>query len=302
MNKKLGSYFNGNYSISIYEDGTRIKQTMDDNATEFIADFPDSMDVKITNRCDRNCPMCHEDSHEWGEQGNLLDVKFIDTIRPYTEMAIGGGNPLSHPQLIPFLQILKEKNIIANITVNELHFMQKVNLDLLKYLTVNRLIYGLGVSYNFYNDQFIDTIKQFPNAVVHIINGITQMAAIRLLYNKNLKLLILGYKEFRKGEKYYLDCSYSIDEKKDELYKEFPDLIKHFKVVSFDNLALEQLNVRRLLTRKEWAEFYQGDDGQHTMYIDLVNKKFAINSTTKKTFDLLDNIDDMFSIVKQNII
>ena len=41
-----------------------------------------------------------------------------------------------------------------------------------------------------------------------------------------------------------------------------------------------------------------GDDGQYTMYIDMVNRKFAKNSIAETRYDLLDNIDDMFTVVK----
>ena len=58
--KLIGEYINGNYKISIYEDGTRIKETIDPNDDKFIAEFPDSCDMKITNQCDMGCPMCHE--------------------------------------------------------------------------------------------------------------------------------------------------------------------------------------------------------------------------------------------------
>ena len=41
-----------------------------------------------------------------------------------------------------------------------------------------------------------------------------------------------------------------------------------------------------------------GDDGTHTFYIDLVNKKFARTSISDKQYDLLDNVDDMFKIIQ----
>ena len=79
------------------------------------------------------------------------------------------------------------------------------------------------------------------------------------------------------------------------------DVINRFKVVSFDNLALEQLNVRRLLNDEEWNEFYMGDDGNYTFYIDLVENKFSKNSIAPKEsrFDLLDNVDDMFRVIRE---
>ena len=74
----------------------------------------------------------------------------------------------------------------------------------------------------------------------------------------------------------------------------------NLKVVSFDNKAIEQLNVQDLLTDDEWKEFYQGDDGTMTMYVDGVNQQFAKTSTSEKRYDLLDNIEDMFKIIKEN--
>ena len=54
------------------------------------------------------------------------------------------GNDLTHPQLREFLEYLKSKKVIANITVNQRHFLKK--FDFIKELVENKLIYGVGVS------------------------------------------------------------------------------------------------------------------------------------------------------------
>ena len=60
MNGNWVSYQNGNYTVSIdLETGTKIREN---DLDFFDAAFPESMDIKITNRCNMNCPMCHEDS------------------------------------------------------------------------------------------------------------------------------------------------------------------------------------------------------------------------------------------------
>ena len=56
------------------------------------------------------------------------------------------------------------------------------------------------------------------------------------------------------------------------------NIIEHFEVVSFDNLAIKQLDVQSLMTNEEWEEFYMGDDGGFTFYIDMVNGTFGKNS------------------------
>ena len=76
------------------------------------------------------------------------------------------------------------------------------------------------------------------------------------------------------------------------------NIIKGFKVVSFDNLAIDQLKLRRIFSNKDWNEFYMGDDGQFTMYIDLVEEKYALSSTSIERFEIMDDIVDMFNVVK----
>ena len=74
-----------------------------------------------------------------------------------------------------------------------------------------------------------------------------------------------------------------------------------FNVVSFDNLAIEQLDVKRLLSDEEWNEFYMGDDSVFTFYLDLVDSKFAGNSLAPEDerYDILDNIDKMFERIRK---
>lgn len=288
--KILGEYINGNYTIKIYEDGTKIRETNDD---VFISSFPECIDLKITNKCDMGCLYCHEDSNMSGEHGDALNTEFINTLKPYTELALGGGNVLFHPNLVEFLEMLKSKHIIANITVNQSHFINQQ--DLVKYLIDNDLIKGLGVSLISPTDEFVELIKQYPNAVIHVINGIVSLEELKKLYNNKLKILILGYKEFRRGESYY---SQEVEDNKKTIYNNVCDIAKGFKVVSFDNLAIRQLELKRIFSDREWNEFYMGDDGQFTMYIDLVKRHFANNSTSITRYDLLDDIEDMFKVIK----
>ena len=291
---KIVQYKNGNYTvIRDLDSGTLVKM----NDLDFLeADFPDSFDLKITNSCDMGCKFCHENSLPNGKHGDIMNAKFINTLHPYTEIAIGGGNPLEHPDLIAFLKKLKQLKMIPNMTINQVHFMK--NKDLIKYLIDNELIYGLGVSLVNANESFINEVSKYPNAVIHVINGVHSVDELKKLYDKGLKLLILGYKEFRRGKDFY---SKKVIESESELYTNLEDLIKHFKVVSFDNLALKQLNPKRLLSEDEYNRYYMGADGQSTMFIDLVKEEFSTSSTTPedKRHKLLDNIIDMFNIIKE---
>lgn len=290
----LGRYKNGNFVTTILSDGTKIRETKDD---EFIPAFAENMDIKICNYCDMGCKFCHEGSTINGKFGNILNEKFIDTLHPYQEVAIGGGDATSHPDLIPFLKKLKEQKVIANMTVNQIHFEKKH--ELIKKLVDEKLIYGLGVSLVNPTKHFIELIKRYPNAVIHVINGVLKPSDIKALENNNLKMLILGYKHLRRGNEYFEEEQNDIETKQQWLYENLKDIIQKFKVVSFDNLAIEQLDIKRLLTQEEWDEFYMGDDGKVTYYVDMVERKFAQSSTAPfdKRYDLLDSVDDMFHVI-----
>lgn len=71
-------------------------------------------------------------------------------------------------------------------------------------------------------------------------------------------------------------------------------MLSHFNVVSFDNLAINQLDVKRLMSEEEWNEFYMGDDGNYTFYLDLVEGTFGRNSLATDKYPIMDNIDNMF--------
>ena len=291
----LGIYKNGNFTTKLFSDGTKVRETEDD---KFIPDFAENMDIKISNYCDMGCNFCHEGSTKNGKHGDILNQKFIETLHPYQEVALGGGDATSHPDLVSFLHKLKDRKVIVNMTVNQRHFEQKQ--ELIKKLVDEKLIYGLGVSLVNPTDEFISLIQQYPNAVIHVINGILKPSDVEILSDKNLKMLILGYKQLRRGGDWYSEDHENITVKQMWLKKNLENIIEHFKVVSFDNLAIEQLEVQRLMSLEEWDEFYMGDDSEFTYFIDMVEKEFSKNSTAplNERYDLLESVDDMFEKIR----
>ena len=301
MSKNWVEYENGNYTVHInLENGTKVRQTDED---EFKPKRAESCDVKITNQCDMGCSFCHERSVSDGMHSSLEDLmNFADKVPAYMELAIGGGNPLSHPHLIPFLKRLKERKAIPSMTVHQKHFQE--NILLLEHLCKEKLIYGLGISLANPHDEFIEAVKKFPNAVIHVINGCTWPSHIERLKDKGLKILVLGYKMFGRGV-------HSYEKNKDVYLKRFLEwdtmmskMIKEgwFNTISFDNLALTQLNVKQYMSEEEWSEFFMGDDGQFTFFIDLVERTFCTSSTTAKNdryvmgYDL--SLEEMFEIIR----
>lgn len=270
--KRLGTYVNGNTIVVMYTDGTKIRyvRTGEKPAPE----YPESIDIKTTNMCDLGCSFCGECSTPDGKHADLNNP-LLDSIKAYTELAIGGGNPLTHPQLEGFLWYMHSRDVICNLTVNAVHFMD--NIARLKKMCDRNLIHGLGISVpTAIPDGLIPALKDFPNAVIHTIAGVTPLSVYDHLADHDLNLLILGFKTKGKGMEYSRE--HNCPDRMFCLSYSLEDMRPHFKGIAFDNLAVEQLHLRDIFP-DEFDELYMGDDGEFTMYIDLVAGKYGKSST-----------------------
>jgi hypothetical protein len=267
----ISTYNNGNTSVTIYADGTKVREY--EEHPHIL--HPESIDIKITNYCDLGCSYCHESSTKAGIHGDLsVLLNVIRELPSGVELAIGGGNPLSHPDLLFFLIELKSRGIIANLTVNQGHL--KMYDTLLKCLIAEDLVKGIGISITSNNFTYIEQLNKLTNNIVfHLIAGVNDISLMdRLITYDNAKVLILGYKMFGFGISYK---NASVDQSIIKWKKYLPKYV-HKCVLSFDNLAIKQLNVKRLFTHDGWDKFYMGDDFCFTMYIDAVKQEYAPTS------------------------
>lgn len=298
MPKVIGKYKNGNYGVVLLSDGTKVRASKDD---EFIPAFSENCDVKITDKCGMNCPFCYEGCSREGKHAELLNWKWLESLHPYTELALN-GNDLDHPQLEEFLTKLREKDVIPNITVHCMQFL--VNLHKIRTLQEKGLIFGIGISISGVGEinqrTAILASKNLKNCVFHTIAGVTTQQEYEMLAENECKVLVLGYKELGRGVNYEIRNRDEMLQKRMWLYDNLKDLSEKCSVLSFDNLALEQLDVRRLLTDEEWEKFYMGDDGSFTFYIDLVRGVFSKDSVTHTRFEIGDKtIDEMFQFIRE---
>ncbi len=301
----IGQYKNGNYSVVLLDDGTKIKIQLDDNA-DFIPSRPESIDLKITDKCSMGCSFCYENCTQNGKHGDILTNSWIDSIPPFMEVAIN-GNDMDHPVLKPFLLKLKEKKVITNITVHQKQFIN--NFWQIKEYCDEGLLHGIGISVSEkIHPHLLPLVDCFPykeNIVFHLICDIVTPVIIESLKNRDYKILILGYKEVGRGKNYMIQSMdlFTRNYNHNWLIEYLHDIRNDFKVVSFDNLALEQLHVKENISQDEWDERYMGDDGETSFYIDAVNGIFAKNSTVSKDINYPINgqsIGEMFNVIREN--
>jgi hypothetical protein len=222
------------------------------------------------------------------------------SLKPGTELAINGNN-LDHPHLERTLKELRNRGIITNITINQRHLAQ--NLCKLVDWQERELIYGVGISLSDATDSLLEVaLNDLDNAIIHVIAGIITADDLMYLQALKPKLLVLGYKNLGRATQYSLSHADEIVDNIMTLKKNLPIFVKndYLSGVCFDNLALDQLDVKEILFNNNedaWSQFYMGDDGGFTMYIDTVAGKYAKNSCMpqEERYDIGDKtIDEMF--------
>lgn len=303
------SYTNGNATIKIYNDGTREIEYPDNE--ELKLEFPLNIDIRLASKCSFGfnpktntavCDFCHESATTDGVEGDLdgLYEKLKD-LPSGVELAIGINGDIS-TNILRLLYQLHNHGFIINVTVNQGH-LKAVRLPLILLLDIG-IIQGLGISFRKQFNDFSVIVENeqinllnYKNTVVHVIAGIDNFEDVKNLSEMGVKkLLVLGEKDFGFN-------SNRVDLKSKshrEWFINIRKLFNLFEVVSFDNLALEQLNIKRFLADADWKTMYQGE---HSMYINAVTNEFSPSSRSsdKVSWDNI-TLKDYFQQKEMNVI
>ena len=281
-------YINGNYFVKISGWDKSYRALRHDDPI-FRSEFPDSIDIKITNSCSIGCYYCHESSVHNGKHFNQERTKNILSGLPKVgiELAIGGGDILEIPkeELINFLIWCNDNKFLTRVTINIKDFLDPDKLSYINQLS--DLVEAFGISID--NSENYDLAKLMLNAglyknkiVYHIIAGIFPISQLKdLLYTEPRNILILGYKNWGRGKYINPDLTDWKEKIAEIIYTQrSKGNCNKFNGInlSFDNLAIEQLDINKTLIDNEWSKFYMGPEFSHSMYVDAVSEVFAPTS------------------------
>lgn len=288
---EIQTYKNGNATVTLFDDGTRIVESQDD---QLKLDYPLNIDIRLSKQCSfgynpntsrATCNFCHESATTDGAIASCEDVQaltsVLDCLPAGVELAVG-SNQISG-SLFTFLEHAKTKQWIVNLTVNQGH-THRDKLALLN-LIDQQLIRGLRISFRRNMRAIPDELLQYPNTVVHVISGIDNFDDVVNLKPQGVaKILVLGEKDFgfNKGKVKLTSASSR------EWYFRVHELFKQFTIVSFDNLGTEQLNVKRFV--KDWDTVYQHE---HSFYINAVDRWFARSSRSAETTEYTGAVGEL---------
>jgi len=276
------NYSNGNANITLEANGTRTIEFED----ILMLDYPLNIDIRVQKYCSLGfnpktgksvCSFCHESATTDGLETdyNIL-LKKLEILPNGIELAIGCNELTS--DLIEFLKLASSR-FILNLTINQYHL--KYTEEMIKVGLSEGWIRGLGISFRSleYLKRNPTQLINHPNVVWHVISGLDSFQTIKELANLGVrKILVLGEKDFgfNRGKVNLNSRQHR------EWFWWIGQLFDLFEIVSFDNLALQQLKIRRFLNNQDWETFYQGE---HSFYINAVDGYLSPSSRNPEQID-----------------
>jgi len=298
----IANYKNGNADVSLYSDGSRIIEYDDILKLDMCL----NIDIRVSTKCAFGakadgtpgfCGFCHESALQNGKECDYEELKnkLLDLPKGI-ELAIG-ANELTYG-LFMFIKWCDANGYIPNLTINQGHIRR--DIDRLSILINVGYIKGLGISYRSGLKWDVPSeLLAYENTVFHVIAGIDTFAEVEELAAKGVKkILILGYKTFGYGVNYFNFNTDDVSKNIKQWIWWVHKLFNKFDVVSFDNLALEQLKINRFFTNENWSIF---NNGEHSFYINAVDGYFAPSSRSNEKTDWnKKNIFEYFKNLEKN--
>lgn len=162
---------------------------------------PETVDIAITDKCGFGCTYCYMDSTPTRDHARkeLVEQVITGFKEPPYQLAIGGGEPTSHPDFPWILRRARELGTVPNYTTNGEKFSQKV-ID-----ATNAFCGGVAMTYHsfkgfdWFREHYLrlrDVLKVQVN--VHLIADKDVAKNLRMLSDHTdelgkLRLVLLAY-------------------------------------------------------------------------------------------------------------
>lgn len=256
--------------------------------------LPIGIDLKITDRCYRNCKFCYEGSTPAGKHFNghrwasyLAHFKDMELF----EICIGGGEPLLHPKFIKMLHDLREIDVVPSFTTRETDWLRDGRRS-----EIIDVVGSFAISMNEDDISSVSPIKELATtldyhsishelAAVQVVMGTIREYVFSLLleqcYKYNITLSLLGYKS---------GLGRSPEFKSSSKFSKYPWWIKRVQKAN-DNNKMPKIVIDTVLAAQFADELKKLDvpswswdikEGRFTCYVDIIKNTMAASSYSRR--------------------
>ena len=159
----IRKHFEGYNFVGVQETGVTFRWGSSFNEDPKMAPWPELADISISNYCTNGCSYCYRDSGKDGKFMSIDDYKLVlknltsEKYGSIFQIAIGGGEPLLHPNFHEIIQLTWENGIIPNYTTSGKFFTQE-NIE-----STRKYCGAVAISWDPYRDLSIDELSELGN-------------------------------------------------------------------------------------------------------------------------------------------
>jgi len=255
--------------------------------------YPDLVDYKVTNACLKNCQWCYQDSVP---NGKHADINLIKQTFPKLrdmgvfEIAIGGGEPTSHPQFIEILESAKAVGITPNFSTQSTDWLKKKKLVKAISKHCGAVAFSTQKAQEAYKwyESCAESLVNF-DCSIHYILGAEPIENFRKFINelcfyiKSIKddapknpinVILLKWKECgRAGKQPYSIAGWW------DIVREFRETRNSYVSIGVDSFLVDDVEAHLPEINKT---LYNADDGYFSFYLDAVDQYIGKHSSMSK--------------------
>jgi radical SAM protein with 4Fe4S-binding SPASM domain len=159
----IRKHFEGYNFVGVQESGVTFRWGSSFNEDPKMAPWPELADISISNYCTNGCSYCYRDSGKDGKFMSIDNYKLVlknltsEKYGSIFQIAIGGGEPLLHPNFHEIIQLTWENGIIPNYTTSGKFFNQE-NIE-----STRKYCGAVAISWDPYRDLSIDELSELGN-------------------------------------------------------------------------------------------------------------------------------------------
>lgn len=234
---------------------------------------PELVDIKITDYCPVGCSYCYQGSTKAGRHADFNRIRnfahYIGAMGVF-EVAIGGGDPTTHPQFVDILRAFHDNGVVPNFSTQLWDWLDKK--DVVEAVKSYCGAVALSTQSADHATKWIERCSEAGiKPHIHYVLGLSKLDNLKKLLKsrKSGHLVLLGYKEMGRAT-----GTPPVD------YKGWQDVVrKHSKgwTVAVDSFLVDE--VRTGFTRDEVPEhLFEKADGRFSLYWDAVDGNYAEHS------------------------
>ena len=302
---------NDDYVIQNSRNGNKVRISFNSKKDTKKSIFPELVDLKITGYCEYGCKFCYQSSTKEGKHASLENIKNIIKSLANSgvmEIAMGGGEPTTHPDLLEILKEIKKHKMLACFTTknfdlhtrpdfkeviettNSIAFSCNSIAEIEKVIIIRNAIYEVA--------GYENNLEIYIQMIPELMTDLNFEKALNLIGKKlyTTPVTLLGYKDFGFGEKYSPKNRFASS-----------DWIKTVKEHSGKRgikFGIDSVLVSKW--KKELIENHVdplalvGEEGKFSCYVDAVTMSIHKSSFSKDVGILItgqeENIKEQFKI------